>query len=92
MFFFDFEVKYDLNKKGFVGFKTVNSYGLQYFLYDFRLPSVIVCHDYLGKRVFQVPPSTVIRYIKTLIYQETDYPVSQQQLFHNGKLVSWKLL
>ncbi|KTG42094.1 hypothetical protein cypCar_00018900 [Cyprinus carpio] len=49
-------------------------------------PWVIVCHDYLGKRVFQVPPSTVIRYIKTLIYQETDYPVSQQQLFHNGKL------
>lgn len=59
------------------------------FLYDFRLPWVIVCHDYLGKRVFQVPPSTVIRYIKTLIYQETDYPVSQQQLFHNGKLVSF---
>uniref|UniRef100_A0A8C2FV99 Sacsin molecular chaperone n=1 Tax=Cyprinus carpio TaxID=7962 RepID=A0A8C2FV99_CYPCA len=50
-------------------------------------PWVIVCHDYLGKRVFQVPPSTVIRYIKTLIYQETDYPVSQQQLFHNGKLL-----
>ncbi|XP_052432577.1 sacsin [Carassius gibelio] len=49
------------------------------------LPRVIVCHDYLGKRVFQVPPSTVIRYIKSLIYQETDYPVSQQQLFHNGK-------
>ncbi|RXN14153.1 sacsin-like isoform X1 [Labeo rohita] len=55
--------------------------------HDPWLPWVIVCHDYLGKRVFQVPPSTVIRYIKTLIYQETDYPVSQQQLFHNGKLV-----
>ncbi|XP_056114734.1 sacsin isoform X1 [Rhinichthys klamathensis goyatoka] len=56
-------------------------------IHDPWLPSVIVCHDYLGKRVFQVPPSTVIRYIKTLIYQETDYPVPQQQLFHNGKLV-----
>jgi len=81
-------VKYHLNMEDFVRFRTVNSYGLQYFLDDFRLPSVIVYHDYLGKRVFQVPPSTVIRYIKTLIYQETDYPVPQQQLFHNGKLVS----
>lgn len=56
-------------------------------LRDFRLPWVIVCHDYLGRGGFQVSPSTVIRYIKTLIYQETDYPVSEQQLFHNGKLV-----
>ncbi|XP_057207986.1 sacsin isoform X1 [Triplophysa rosa] len=55
--------------------------------HDPWLPWVIVCHDYLGKRVFQVSPSLVIRYIKTLIYQETDYPVSEQQLFHNGKLV-----
>lgn len=54
----------------------------------FRLLLVTVRHAYLGRRVFQVPWSTAVQQIKQLIYQETDFPVCEQQLIHNGKVVS----
>ncbi|TRY93648.1 hypothetical protein DNTS_021147 [Danionella cerebrum] len=48
------------------------------------MPWVTVSHEYLGKRLFQLPSTTAIGFLKTLIYEETDFPVSQQQLFHHG--------
>ncbi|XP_017552321.1 sacsin isoform X1 [Pygocentrus nattereri] len=49
---------------------------------------VTVSHDYLGCRVFQVPWSTAVQQIKLLIYEETHFPVCEQQLFHNGKVIN----
>ncbi|KAM9468720.1 sacsin [Clarias gariepinus] len=54
---------------------------------DAWLLLVTVRHEYLGQRVFQVPWSTAVRQIKQLIYQETNFPVSEQELIHNGKVI-----
>ncbi|MBN3300144.1 SACS protein, partial [Amia calva] len=50
-----------------------------------RLPRVTVLHEYIGHRVFEVSPSAAVKDIKQLIYAETDFPVLEQQLLHNGK-------
>ncbi|MFT7803385.1 sacsin-like, partial [Arapaima gigas] len=50
-----------------------------------RLPRVTVLHEYIGHRVFEVPPSAAVRDVKQLIYEEADIPVEEQQLLHHGK-------
>lgn len=52
-----------------------------------RLPWVTVRHEYIGRKAYQIPHSTAVRDIKQLIYEETDLPVIEQQLVHNGKVV-----
>ncbi|KAL0973286.1 hypothetical protein UPYG_G00201440 [Umbra pygmaea] len=54
---------------------------------DQWLPWVTVRHQYLGHRAYQVPYSAAVWDIKQLIYEETDFPVTQQQLVHNGKVL-----
>ncbi|KAM6946232.1 sacsin [Aplochiton taeniatus] len=51
------------------------------------LPWVTVRHDYIGPRSYQVPPSAVVHDIKQLIYEETNLPLTEQHLVHNGKLL-----
>lgn len=46
-----------------------------------------VRHEYIGRKAYQIPHSTAVRDIKQLIYEETDLPVIEQQLVHNGKVV-----
>ncbi|KAB5550488.1 hypothetical protein PHYPO_G00054330 [Pangasianodon hypophthalmus] len=55
--------------------------------HDSWLLLVTIRHEYLGQWVFQVPWSTAVQQIKQLIYQETDFPVCEQQLIHNGKVI-----
>lgn len=55
-----------------------------------RLPWVTVRHEYIGQKAYQIPHSTAVRDIKQLIYEETDLPVIEQQLVHNGKVVGKK--
>ncbi|XP_055751443.1 sacsin-like isoform X1 [Salvelinus fontinalis] len=54
------------------------------------LPWVTVRHEYIGQRAYQVPHSAAVRDIKQLIYEETDLPVIEQQLVHNGKVLDDK--
>uniref|UniRef100_W5M0P3 Sacsin molecular chaperone n=2 Tax=Lepisosteus oculatus TaxID=7918 RepID=W5M0P3_LEPOC len=51
----------------------------------FQLPRVTVLHEYIGHRVFEVPLSAAVEDVKQLICTDTDFPISEQQLFHNGK-------
>ncbi|KAI1893439.1 hypothetical protein AGOR_G00123740 [Albula goreensis] len=51
---------------------------------------VTVLHECIGTRVFEVLPSTTIGDVKQLIYEGTDFPVAEQQLFFNGKPVMTK--
>ncbi|XP_014070239.1 sacsin isoform X3 [Salmo salar] len=55
------------------------------------LPWVTVRHEYIGQRAYQVPHSAAVRDIKQLIYEETDLPVIEQQLVHNGKVLDDKV-
>ncbi|KAM4628232.1 sacsin isoform 2-T2 [Polymixia lowei] len=50
-------------------------------------PRVTVRHDYIGPRFYQVSASTSIGDIKQLLYDETDLPVTEQLLAHNGKVL-----
>lgn len=54
----------------------------------FRLPRVTVHHEYIGLRSYQVSPSTSVHRVKQLLYEETDLPVKEQRLSHNGRKVS----
>lgn len=47
-----------------------------------------VHHEYIGLRWYQVSPSTSVHRVKQLLYEETDLPVKEQRLSHNGRLVS----
>ncbi|XP_054650428.1 sacsin isoform X2 [Dunckerocampus dactyliophorus] len=49
------------------------------------LPRVTVRHDYLGLRSYQVSPLTLVGDVKLLLYEETNLPVGEQRLAHNGK-------
>ncbi|XP_034266196.1 LOW QUALITY PROTEIN: sacsin [Pantherophis guttatus] len=52
--------------------------------------TVIVLHDYVGCRTFEVPYSTHLGAIKELIYLETGFPVAEQSLFYQGReLFDW---
>ncbi|CAB1348006.1 unnamed protein product [Coregonus sp. 'balchen'] len=51
------------------------------------LPWVTVRHEYIGQKAYQVPHSAAVRDVKQLIYEETDLPVIEQQLVHNGKVL-----
>nr|XP_057935271.1 sacsin isoform X2 [Doryrhamphus excisus] len=51
------------------------------------LPQVTVRHDYLGLRSYQVPPLTLVGDVKQLLYEETNLPVREQRLAHNGKVL-----
>ncbi|XP_007898845.2 sacsin [Callorhinchus milii] len=50
-----------------------------------RLSRVVILHEYIGSRVYEVAPSAAIHDIKELIYTETDFPVAEQRLLYNGK-------
>ncbi|XP_078401544.1 sacsin isoform X1 [Cetorhinus maximus] len=50
-----------------------------------RVSKVAVLHEYIGRRLYEVIPSTSVQDIKELIYVETDFPVSEQRLLYNGK-------
>ncbi|KAG5836816.1 hypothetical protein ANANG_G00232640 [Anguilla anguilla] len=52
---------------------------------DQRLLRVTILHEYIGHRVFQVPPSVAVGDVKRLIHEDTGFPPAEQQLFHNGK-------
>lgn len=53
----------------------------------FRLPRVTVRHEYIGLRSYQVSPLTSVEDVKQLLYEETNLPVKEQRLTHNGRLV-----
>ncbi|XP_069058346.1 sacsin isoform X1 [Pleurodeles waltl] len=57
---------------------------------DAGLTRVTVLHEYVGCRTYEVLPSASVRDIKELIYIDTDFPVAEQQLYHNRKeLFDW---
>lgn len=47
-----------------------------------------VVHEYIGPKSYQVSPCTSVRDVKQLLYEETNLPVQEQHLSHNGKMVS----
>lgn len=53
----------------------------------FRLPRVTVRHEYIGLRSYQVSPITSVQDVKQLLYEESDLPVKEQRLTHNGRVV-----
>lgn len=60
------------------------------FVCIYRVPWVTIRHEYMGPRTYQLPHSTAVRDVKQLIYEETDLPITEQQLIHNGKVVRHK--
>ncbi|XP_030058255.1 sacsin-like [Microcaecilia unicolor] len=55
-----------------------------------RLVRITILHEYVGCRTYDLPPSTAVKDIKQLLYTETDFPVSEQHLWHNNKeLCDW---
>ncbi|XP_046891394.1 sacsin isoform X5 [Hypomesus transpacificus] len=55
------------------------------------VPWVTIRHEYMGPRTYQLPHSTAVRDVKQLIYEETDLPITEQQLIHNGKVLDDRL-
>lgn len=53
----------------------------------FRLPWVTVRHEYIGLRSYQVSPLTSVGDVKKFLYEETNLPVKEQRLCHNGRVV-----
>ncbi|XP_035477581.1 sacsin isoform X2 [Scophthalmus maximus] len=51
------------------------------------LPWVTVRHEYIGLRSFQVTSFTSVQEVKQLLYEETDLPVKEQRLIHNGRVL-----
>nr|XP_040022447.1 sacsin isoform X1 [Gasterosteus aculeatus aculeatus]XP_040022488.1 sacsin isoform X1 [Gasterosteus aculeatus aculeatus] len=51
------------------------------------LPRVTVRHEYIGLRSYRVSPFTSVEDIKELLYEETNLPVKEQRLTHNGRLL-----
>ncbi|KAG7470509.1 hypothetical protein MATL_G00114560 [Megalops atlanticus] len=54
---------------------------------DSRLLRVTVFHECIGHRVFQVLPSAAIGDIKRCIQEEAAFPMSEQWLLHNGRVL-----
>uniref|UniRef100_A0A3Q3FB24 Sacsin molecular chaperone n=1 Tax=Labrus bergylta TaxID=56723 RepID=A0A3Q3FB24_9LABR len=44
-------------------------------------------HDYIGLRSYEVSPFTSVQDVKQLLYEETNLPVIEQRLTHNGRVV-----
>ncbi|KAM7413412.1 hypothetical protein PAMA_020685 [Pampus argenteus] len=59
---------------------------------DSWLPRVTIRHEYLGLRSYQVSPSTSVGDVKQLLYEETNLPVKEQRLTHNGKVLDDSVL
>ncbi|XP_028319754.1 sacsin isoform X2 [Gouania willdenowi] len=51
------------------------------------LPQVTVRHECFGHRSYSFSSSTTVKEVKHLLFEETDFPVSEQQLTHNGKIL-----
>ncbi|CAK6974386.1 sacsin [Scomber scombrus] len=51
------------------------------------LPWVTVRHEYLGPRSYQISPSRLVGDVKQLLYEETNLPVREQRLTHNGRVL-----
>lgn len=51
------------------------------------LPWVTVRHEYLGPRSYQVSPFTSVGDVKQLLYEQTNLPVKEQRLTHNGRVL-----
>lgn len=49
---------------------------------------MIVLHDYVGCRTFEVPSSVSVEAIKELLYLQTGFPITEQRLYHQGREVS----
>ncbi|XP_036820541.1 sacsin-like [Oncorhynchus mykiss] len=73
------------------GHSTKNGLEVMANCRDPWLPWVTVRHEYIGRKAYQIPHSTAVRDIKQLIYEETDLPVIEQQLVHNGKVLDDKV-
>lgn len=58
------------------------------FLFTIRFPWVTVRHECIGPRSYRVSPVTLVQDVKQLIYEETNLPVKEQRLLHNGRIVS----
>uniref|UniRef100_A0A3Q3VU54 Uncharacterized protein n=1 Tax=Mola mola TaxID=94237 RepID=A0A3Q3VU54_MOLML len=54
-----------------------------------RLPWVTVCHEYIGAKSYQVSPFASVQDIKQFLFEETNLPVKEQRLTHNGRVVSY---
>ncbi|XP_063763449.1 LOW QUALITY PROTEIN: sacsin [Eleginops maclovinus] len=51
------------------------------------LPRLTVRHEYMGLRCYRVSPCTSVEEVKQLLYEETDLPITEQQLTHNGRVL-----
>lgn len=51
-----------------------------------------VRHEYIGLKSYQVSPFTSVQDVKQLLYEETDLPVKEQRLTHNGRVVRYFLV
>ncbi|MEQ2294257.1 hypothetical protein AMECASPLE_002175, partial [Ameca splendens] len=49
-------------------------------------PRVTVNHEYIGPRSYQVSPFTSVQDVKQMLYEETNLPVKEQRLLHNGRM------
>ncbi|XP_053564484.1 sacsin isoform X2 [Bombina bombina] len=49
------------------------------------LSRVTVLHEYVGCRTYEVPPSSITKDIKQLIFRDTGFPVSEQRLLLYNK-------
>ncbi|KAF6736193.1 Sacsin [Oryzias melastigma] len=52
-----------------------------------RFPWVTVRHECIGPRSYRVSPVTSVQDVKQLIYEETNLPVKEQRLLHNGRIL-----
>ncbi|XP_024139292.1 sacsin isoform X1 [Oryzias melastigma] len=50
-------------------------------------PWVTVRHECIGPRSYRVSPVTSVQDVKQLIYEETNLPVKEQRLLHNGRIL-----
>ncbi|XP_020498509.2 sacsin [Labrus bergylta] len=57
-----------------------------------RFPRVTVRHDYIGLRSYEVSPFTSVQDVKQLLYEETNLPVIEQRLTHNGRVLDDSVL
>ncbi|XP_036005447.1 sacsin [Fundulus heteroclitus] len=54
-------------------------------------PWVTVRHECIGPRSYRVSPSTSVQDVKQMLYEETDLPVKEQRLLHNGRMLDDKV-
>ncbi|MEQ2205411.1 hypothetical protein XENOCAPTIV_027445, partial [Xenoophorus captivus] len=50
-------------------------------------PWVTVNHECIGPRSYQVSPFTSVQDVKQMLYEETNLPVKEQRLLHNGRML-----